>query len=288
MGRRFERFKNISRVPPGFCIRLLILYIKKLFGHSGTPTENADNYYFLTLINTDCHSIEVNKSSYVFKNKRGTKFIARKFPSSDLELFNQVWGRDEYKKATDIVLLNPSKELIIIDAGANVGYTALFFYEVWPSARIYSIEPDGGNFSMLKRNIQLNNAFNIIPLEAGIWSHACNLRVDKSFRDNREWSFQVMQTNQDTGLKGMHILDVMKNYDLAEIDLLKIDIEGAEKYLFDGTEKNANFLAKTKVLAIEIHDEEIQREYVYDILKKNGFTYFDNSDLTIAYRQKSG
>jgi FkbM family methyltransferase len=281
--RRWQRITSIRRIPFLFYLRILKLYVGKLFGSNGSEKENAENYYFLTLINCDAYSVSINSESYIFKNKNGINFIARKGQSSDLEVFNQVWGREEYSKATDIVRSGIKNRVItIIDAGANVGYSSLFFYQCFPEARIISVEPDENNYSALRKNISLNNASKIEPLNAGIWSHRCNLRVDKGFRDNREWSFQVKEVNEETNLKGFHILDIMEDFELNVIDLLKIDIEGAEKYLFDNTEKTAKFLSKTNVLAIEIHDEEVDREFIYDILTKFGFSYINYSDLTIA------
>jgi FkbM family methyltransferase len=281
--KRWQRLKGIKRVPFPFYLRLLKLYIGKAFGFKGSVNANNDNYYFLTLINCDAYSEKIQQGFYQFRNRQGIHFIARKGSSSDLEVFNQVWGRDEYSKAIDIAReLSGNENIIIIDAGANVGYTSLFFYHHFPKARIISVEPDAGNYSALTQNILLNRANKIEPMEAGIWGHRTNLMIDKSFRDNREWSFQVRETDKETDLKGVHILDIMEDRGILEIDLLKIDIEGAEKYLFDNSEKANTFLDKTKVLAIEIHDEEIPREQVYQVLRKNGFSYFDYSDLTIA------
>jgi len=282
-GKRWQRLVNVGRVPFLLYLRVIKLYIGKALGFKGSDIANDENYYFLTLINCDAYSESIQGDFYQFRNKQGVRFIARKGSSSDLEVFNQVWGRDDYSKATDIVSdRSNTGNITIIDAGANVGYTSLFFYQCFPEARIISVEPDEDNFSILKWNIRLNDADKIESLKAGIWSHRANLIVDKSFRDNREWSFQVREANQETVLKGIHILDIMNDFGVEEIDLLKIDIEGAEKYLFDDSEKNRAFLNKTKVLAIEIHDEEISRERVCDILVRSGFSYFDYSDLTIA------
>ncbi len=284
--KRWQRVLNFTRVPFWFSVNTIFLYIKKALGIAGSEKENAGNYYFLTLINADAQSVGIQDDSYKFKNKAGIVFTARKNPSSDLEVFNQVWGRDEYSKAAELVdRKNPDKELIMIDAGANVGYTALFFYHFFPGARIIAIEPDPGNFSILEKNILQNQPNKITAIKAGIWSHRCNLLVDKSFRDNREWSIQVKEVEKETDLQGLHILDIMQDHGIEQIDLLKIDIEGAEKYLFDDSPRAKEFLSKTNVLALEIHEEEISRQYVHDILSSNGFTYFDYSDLTIASKR---
>jgi len=283
--KRLQRLKNLTRIPFHLLLRLAVFYTKKLLGFSGTAKENADNYYFLTLINCDAYSVRIDKTCYEFKKRDGTKFLARRNPSSDLEVFNQVWGRDEYDKAASLVTSSARDNMVIIDAGANVGYTTLFFHHLFPDARIISIEPDEENMHMFDENMKLNRAGNIISVKAGLWSHRCNLEVDKNFRDNREWSFRVRETDHKTGLQGMHISDIMDDFGLDEIDLLKIDIEGAEKQLFEDKARTKEVLGKTKIIAMEIHDEEVSREEVYGMLDENRFSHFDYSDLTIGRKQ---
>jgi FkbM family methyltransferase len=282
--KRLQRIRNFSRIPYPMLARLLLMYAKKIAGIAGSERDKQENYYFLSLINCDSDSSRIGKEEYEFKTRSGIRLLARKEPSSDLEVCNQVWGRREYQLATDLVGKNPSGErLTIVDAGANVGYTSLFFFRNLPGSKIYSIEPDEGNFSMMRRMIDLNNAGDdIIPLKFGIWSHRCNLKVDRSFRDNREWSIRVEEADTDTGLEGANLLDIITDHGIEKIDLCKIDIEGAERYLFADEANAASWLSKVRILAIEIHDEYVARDHLYGILRANGFTWFEFNDLTIA------
>ena len=49
-------------------------------------------------------------------------------------------------------LLPPEHVRAILDCGANIGITALYFAWRYPNARIFCIEPDNHNFELLKRN----------------------------------------------------------------------------------------------------------------------------------------
>lgn len=282
--KRINRIFEIKRIPISLTGKLAFLYIKKFLRIKTNSSLSADSYYFLTLINTKSFNIAIRKNEYFFKTYSGSKLLARK-ESSDLEVFNQVWGRKEYSKATDVLLRMPHcKPLTIIDAGANVGYTTVFFKNLFPDASIFSIEPDEANFKMLQYNIEINNLKNIFLIKAGLWkyNYKSNLVVLTDFRDKREWSFQVEETEEITGLKGIGILDLIKQHNIKQIDFFKIDIEGAEKFLFEDKVKTMEFLAITKVIAIEIHDELVSRKLIYDILAENNFTFFEFSDLTIA------
>ena len=77
----------------------------------------------------------------------------------------------------------------------------------------------------------------------------------------------------------------MDKNNLKSITLLKIDIEGAERFIFDDN-VDLSFLSITKVIAIEIHDEFQIREKIYSILKKNNFHLFESGELTIGINTK--
>ena len=68
------------------------------------------------------------------------------------------------------------------------------------------------------------------------------------------------------------------------IDILKIDIEGGERFLFDDR-KSFSFLDKTRILVIEIHDEFNIRPRIYRILKDKNFMLLENGELSIAFNK---
>ncbi|HVM87584.1 MAG TPA: FkbM family methyltransferase [Puia sp.] len=286
--KRLSRLGNFRRIPFTTSLKILFFYLKKRIKASTSENENLLNYYFLTLINCDCYSNKIDDVYFYFRNNRNIQFVARKNGSSDLEVFNQVWGRKEYEKSCELLKNNneTQRQYNIIDAGGNAGYTALYFNDCFPGAKIVSIEPDEDNYEILQRNIRMNNIKNIIPLKFGLWDKTINLKVDRNYGDGREWGIRVLETNEDTGLQGISLPDLLKRYQIEQIDLLKIDIEGAETKVFNNKEHVREFLSITKILAIEIHDESISRNFVYGILKENNFLYFNFSDLTIAYKSR--
>lgn len=164
--------------------------------------------------------------------------------NSDPEVFEQVFVERQYRG----VWTAPYEPEWILDAGANVGLSALHFHEVYPSARILAIEPSPANFVQLLRNTR--NIPCITPLNAALWAKeehvvvanpaasGCALRVEKA-------------SGGDTTVPGYSVDHLMRAYGMEYIDLLKIDIEGAEKVVFDA---DTGWLSKVRVLAIELHD----------------------------------
>ncbi len=163
--------------------------------------------------------------------------------SSDYKVLKQVFMRGEY----DIDF--PFSPQYIIDGGANIGLFAILFANRVKDASIVSIEPESGNFRQLQMNIR--PYANVIPVQAGLWNKQCHLEVVK---DGLEaWGFMVKETtaSEDT-FPAISINDIQKNYNWPHIDIVKLDVEGAEEKIF---ESNYEWLAKTKVLIIELHDE---------------------------------
>ena len=67
--------------------------------------------------------------------------------------------------------------------------------------------------------------------------------------------------------------------------MLKIDIEGAERFIFDES-VNLDYLDKIKIIVIEIHDEFDIREDIYKVLKNNNYLLIESGELTTAINKK--
>jgi FkbM family methyltransferase len=164
--------------------------------------------------------------------------------TSDWNAFKQVFIWKEYEYPVRFV---PSA---ILDAGANVGYASLWFARKFPGAKIISLEPDSSNFEMLKRNT--NGYLNIFPVKAGLWSHSCFLKVIAT--DRGDWGFVTEETKNETkdSVKALGVREIMDLHTWLNIDIVKMDIEGAEKNVFArGAEE---WLPKVRMMFIELHD----------------------------------
>jgi FkbM family methyltransferase len=221
-------------------------------------------------------------------NEKEITIIYREFPFSDLMVFDQVFLRNCYLPIVEKMKehIDSSLPLKIIDAGANVGYSCLYFKACFPQSELVAIEPEESNGAQLEKNLAANN-FQIRKLVKGaLWHRPAFLEVVRDFRDNREAAFTVREVERATEIQGFSFDQILKQQNWQEIDLFKIDIEGSERFLFD-TEENADaILQKSKFLAIEIHDEFQIRSTIYGHLKRNGFSYFEFDDLTLAINHK--
>jgi FkbM family methyltransferase len=141
----------------------------------------------------------------------------------------------------------------VIDAGANIGFTAILFANWWPQSKIISIEPDGENFEMTRKN---TGAYpNITVLKGGLWNKASRLQIEAGQEDGfvvREVKNDEAQVKSENLTTGISIGQIMKDYNMSQIDFLKMNIEGSEKEVFQVNHEE--WLQHTKAMLIELHD----------------------------------
>ena len=165
--------------------------------------------------------------------------------SSDEYAFRQIFLAKEYEfEYKD----NPKT---IIDAGSNIGLAAVYFANRFPDAKIICLEPEHSNIEILRLNIKPYPNVNVI--QAGLWGKTSYLRIRDLGLGN--WGFIVEESSQDDpeSIKAVSLPDLMKEYQLETVDIVKMDIEGSEKEVLEA-ENCRNWLSKCNVLVIELHD----------------------------------
>jgi len=212
------------------------------------------------------------------------RLFIRKNPASDHEVFHQVFEFFEYRAIVDNVLssMHAGQVKYIMDAGANVGYTTIYLKKYFPEANFVCIEPEEGNFQQLNKNININRLEKVNTLQAGLWHKDEPLEISSNFRDKKDWSFQVIKSNNKNTIPGHTVHGIMDMFGWKFIDILKIDIEGAERFVFGNRDTVEKFLPLVKFIIIEIHDEYDIRELIYSILKSFNFKLYEAGESTIG------
>jgi len=177
------------------------------------------------------------------------------------------------------------KKLNVIDAGSNIGLTSVYLSKYFKDSKFITIEPDTSNFESVSYNLQANGIKNVAKIKGGLWSKNTNLKLVHDFRDQKDWSIRVEETQETGDLMAFSIQHLIQENQFETIDILKIDIEGSEKEVFTGAAADVSFLSKTKCIAIEIHDEFDCRESINTILEHYNFKFFVSGELTIGINQ---
>jgi FkbM family methyltransferase len=137
----------------------------------------------------------------------------------------------------------------IIDAGAHIGCAALFFASSFPRANIVAIEPDPGNYQLLLRNTRGNKR--IRSIHAAVWHRPESVVITNEQDD--PCAFQVKSAGgQCTTIQGLTVSAIIRECGFERIDLLKLDIEGAEREIFDTGD--LDWMNRTHAIMIELHD----------------------------------
>lgn len=164
---------------------------------------------------------------------------------ADRKLFKQLIFHREYQLPLS---LDPH---FIIDAGANIGLSTLFFASSYPTAEIVAIEPEIRNFTLLRHNTR--NYPNIRCLHAGVWSKPTTLEITNPTGSSTGFIVNEVPADNPSQTLGVTTTDILATYRKTFIDLYKMDIEGAEKEVLS---ENSDWLGKTKILIIELHDRK--------------------------------
>ena len=207
-------------------------WVKKYGVRNGTPIFTA--------------FLKAKKNEYLINSKvfKAPLTIRKNF--SDKAIFYQVFFENQY--AIDDFGAN-EKVSTIIDGGANIGLASIYFAGLYPDADIVAVEPESNNFALLKKNTAYYP--NVTCLQAGLWHSNQPIFIQNP--DAFSACFMVKAGSAyNSCLSGATIDHIMRDRKWEKIDILKLDIEGAEKDIFNG--QAYKWLDHTGLLIIELHD----------------------------------
>jgi FkbM family methyltransferase len=135
----------------------------------------------------------------------------------------------------------------VVDLGANIGDSTRYFMEAYPGAEIVAIEPDLGNFEMCRKNVaRLTKAGRVNCKQCFVGAEAGHAGVDRS---EGEWSYAMDRSaTAAEKIPVVTMSDLMQEFHFSEVDLLKVDIEGAEVELFQDC---SGWISRIRHIAIE-------------------------------------
>lgn len=158
----------------------------------------------------------------------------------------------------------------ILDLGANIGFGSLYLSTLFPGAQFVLVEPDPRNIGPLKENLRLNDMSNVVVIEAAIGPKNC--RLELRYGDDPTCSTlrgTSMHSNEHSvSVQVLTIPELMETIGWSDIDLVKIDIEGAEEMLLAS---ESEWLRKVRAILVEIHPNTTF-ERISGYLQPYGFT----------------
>lgn len=207
-----------------------------------------------------------------------------KYNDSDslIEIFSGIFTSNPYYFVAN--KNNP----VIIDVGANIGDTLLYFKYLYPDSAVVCFEPHPEAYKLLTENISRNHFKNVKTFQVGLGDHDGSLTLYSSDFGNyrtasnsKDWASTALLNVDPKGLtvksykvKVEKLSARLKHLELSRIDLLKIDAEGAEFSILNDL-NTKNMLKPIRKIILEYHPltDKIDNPFdkIFSILLQSGF-----------------
>jgi FkbM family methyltransferase len=211
--------------------------------------------------------------------------------TSDVPTFTAVWLRQEYgvdhlphhawlDRAIEAARA-AGKSPVILDLGANVGYSAVWFAKHFPAAEIVAVEPDGGNLQLLRKNVAAWPKVRVV--EGAVWAESGEVALADPGMG--AWGFRVDAAG--SGVRAWTVRELLQLVPGASrLCIAKLDIEGGEQPLLAD---DVSWLSDTDCVMIELHDWMLPGDgtarTVMDALQRTGpWEYAIRGENLFAFR----
>lgn len=193
--------------------------------------------------------------------------------TSDWFVVEELFLHGEY---APLLERQPAGVRTVVDLGANVGYSLRLWEEVFPDCALIAVEPDVHNLEMCRRNAARSLARKRLCLvQACVAGRPREVYLDRSAG---AWAFKMRERpagssdppNVTQAVPAMTFLDVLGMAGLdpaAPIDLLKCDIEGAEREVFADC---ASWIGRVRNLVVEVHGSYTKDLFMDDLRRAGG------------------
>ena len=171
----------------------------------------------------------------------------------------------------------------ILDCGANIGLASLFFLRAYPKARITAFEADPALFAILDANLHANGADSVETRHAALWTSTGTISFHCEGSDSgMVGTLPGAIAGDARTVPSLRLLDVI---DEGPVDLLKLDIEGAEDAVLADCEPA---LHRVKAIVMDLHEFDAasrQAPRVLELLARSGFRYAIDEFVPLSWRE---
>lgn len=144
----------------------------------------------------------------------------------------------------------PGSPRFIVDAGANIGLAAVLFAARYPEATIVALEADPDNFRMLQENVK--HYPRVVAQQRALWSRRTTLGLSNPLGKHSTVRVDEAARAGRLEVEALGVGDLMAEFGVTRIDVLKMDIEGAEAEVL-GPGSRA-WIGSVGTMIVELHD----------------------------------
>jgi FkbM family methyltransferase len=197
------------------------------------PKNNRENFIFRYFHHYSF--LLLNPKKPVIMEVQGNKMYV--LPEDKFRRFYFFGDSYEYNE-TELFKRSIKEGDIVLDIGANIGYYSLIAAELINKGKVYAFEPDPVNYEIFLKNIKLNNYKNIVPLQIALSNEKSRTKLFK--HENNPGGHSLSDKINKKGfidIETISLDEFVSTNSVNNISFIKIDVEGAEGLVLEGSEK---------------------------------------------------
>jgi FkbM family methyltransferase len=173
--------------------------------------------------------------------------------STDAVVLYEILVTDEYSHIGDL-----GSPKFIIDGGANVGFASLHFLHRYPAAKIVAVEPDPKTMELCRKNLAPFSA-RVTIIQGAVWNRAGRISLEPQ---REEWTTSVRnaEEGEDASIEAFTVPWLISAGGGGPVDLLKLDVEGAEREIFEPD--SVQWLPSVRNIVIELHGPDCKARFL--------------------------
>ena len=182
--------------------------------------------------------------------------------------------------------------LQVLDCGGHIGTFTMYVKSLWPEAKILAMEPVPDNQQLFLENTQRNKLSNVDMIPYALYGSGGTYYIDlanKQF-DAVHVTSEKPSHDQFITINALTLDEVVQQNNLPVIDLMKLDIEGAEYHVFEHSLESLNKYVRRIIMEFHPAGDKQKRDEIVNRLCNDGafkLVYetknilgFDNENLT--------
>lgn len=195
----------------------------------------------------------------------------------ELDIFREVCIKDHYNFS------QLKSGMVVVDIGAHIGtFTLSASLKVGKEGKVIAIEPENGNFNQLNKNLILNKIENVVPVNIGI----SDSNGEKDFFITSNYVGHSLSPHwpfiNKIRIKVKTLDTLLKELNINKIDMLKIDVEGAELEILKGAKETLIKNPRLKIAIASYHYPGEVQEIIEYLKKMNFSPEIHPEDFTIV------
>lgn len=168
-------------------------------------------------------------------------------------------------------LIKKIKPKTVIDIGANLGDSSVFFGLTYPKAKVIAYEPSVSVYKLLEYNLKQNNLENVLSFKLGVGSKQGKVSFYENEQSGLSSMYGTASKSKKSTISITTLTKIFKVNKIKKCDLLKVDCEGAEYDIILNMDKST--LSRINNMVIEYHEGATKhdRNDLINFLKNNKF-----------------